>query len=508
MAKIEIQEVKIPNGKELLEDSYPLSFTLEESADGKKPYLKGKFGQVDTATANRRIYPRKVMSAQFARVQESIEGRCFYGELDHPSGDGRTKASRVSHLVTGLKLYEDGHFDGIVEFIPGTINGDQALAIARAGGKLGISSRGYGTTIPDAKGNSIVQEDYHMVAFDLVIDPANAGAFPNFVVESKEEDNMDLKTLKKEHPELIEALVAETRKVIEEEARNHARDALREDFEKQLKDSAVEIRDEVLKEARSELLSDPEVAGSKAAIEKVAKVVAPFLLRENEGSVINDLEKRLQEAEKKLAEADEKNAEANVEAEELAELAKEAFFHLYLEQTLHSDERREQIEGMLGDVTQFDSLDDLKERVEEIQEALSGDDEVKEEYDRDIARLEAEKKQLEEELETALTVSNQFAAKAYIERKLGRHPKADKVRTFLDEAGPIVSEDVDRLVEAFDAEFPASDEYDKIRGGLEKKRETHKGNGRPSANGGKVFGVNIEELAEAAGVHKDEEEEE
>lgn len=511
MAKIQITEVEIPSGKELLEDVYFPEFELvEDISGGKKPYLKGKFGQVDVPTANKRVYPRKVMESQFRRIEEAMNNRQLYGELDHP-GDGKTKAARVSHMIYGLTMHESGQFDGVCEIIPGTINGDQVLAILKAGGRLGISSRGYGTTVPDHRGNHIVQEDYHLMSFDLVVDPANAGAFPNFVVENKEVLDMDLATLKKEHPELVEELATEIKQEVESEARSHARNALREEFEEKLQDSAEELRGEVEESVRAELLADPEVAGSSVAIREIAKIMAPFILEENEVGAISDLEKRLQEAEKKLAEADEAKNRAIKEATELAELAKEAFFHLYLEQELHGSERREQVEGMLGDVTVFESLDDLKERVKEILDALSENDEVQEEHKREVAHLKAMNRRLEEQLEKSLMVSNQFAARAYIERKLANHPRAEDVRAFLEEADPMTQEDVDRLVEAFDAQNPVSDEFRRIRKGLKEDtdEDDNKGLGESRSNrrslraidgGGNVLGVAIGDLAEEAGL--------
>jgi len=505
MAKIQITEVEVPKGTELLEDVCFAEFALMEDSDGKKkPYFKGKFGQADIPTANKRVYPRKIMESQFSRMQEAMENRSMYGELDHP-GDGKTKAARVSHLITGLTMQEDGQFDGVAEIIPGTVNGDQALAITRAGGRLGISSRGYGSTIPDHKGNHVVQEDYHLVSFDLVVDPANAGAFPDYVVEDKEVLDMDLVTLKRDHSEMVEALADEIRQEIESEARTHAREALREEFEDNLQTSAEDIRGQVEESVREELLADPEVAGSSVAMRQVARLVAPFVLRENETSVIADLEKRIQEAERKLAESDEAKGIALREVSELAELAKEAFFHLFLEQELHGSDRREQVESILGDVTMFESLDDLKERVEEIVDALSEEDEIQEEHNREIEYLEAQNKQLQEQLETSLTVSNQFAAKAYIERKLATHPRANDVRSFLNEAEPMTQEDVDRLVESFDHSNPVSEEFQTIRKGINRERgdgglqDLREDRQLTVLDGGNVLGVNIDELAEEAG---------
>ena len=208
----EIQEVSIPAGAELLEDVCVLEFKpedLHEGEEGKRPYLKGRFGWVDKATANKRLYPRTIMAREIGRISESMKGRQVFGELDHP-GDGKTKLSRVSHFVTDVNITEDGEMVGTLEFIPGTINGDQALAIARAGGKLGVSSRGFGSVVSNPKGEDVVQEDYKLVTWDVVADPANAGAHPNFVVENKE-TSMYMDAVRKENPELVEQIASAVR---------------------------------------------------------------------------------------------------------------------------------------------------------------------------------------------------------------------------------------------------------------------------------------------------------
>lgn len=497
---IQIHETEIPAGKELLEDTFLAEFVLEEGSDSEgKPRLKGRFGQVDVPTANKRVYPRKIMEREFTRLKSIIEGGQCFGELDHPS-DGKTKLARVSHLVTGIQLAEGGEISGVIDLIPGTTNGDQALAIARAGGKLGISSRGYGTTVPDHKGNQIVQEDYTLVTFDLVADPANAGAYPQFVVEDRQEGHMDLETMKKDHPELVEALKRE----IESDARTHAREALREEFEKKLADSAAEIKAEAVEAAKAELLADPEVAGSSTAMRKIAEIVRPFILREDEESVVRDLEKRLQEAEKRVADADEGRLAAVKESEKLSSLAKEAYFHLFLERNLHGDERRTQIEGMLGDVNRFEDLDDLRKRVGEITSALAEADQVQEERRREVAVLEAKNRKLEEDLERSLKAANQFAVKAYIEKRLSGHPLAAKLRGFLNESRPSTVAEVNSFVSTFDSEFKTSDEYDRIQAGLKKRSAAkpldEEKDGDRKGSGATVMGVSMDVLRRRSGI--------
>jgi len=505
--RMQIAEFQIPEGKELLEDSgaefFALETALEEDKETgeKKAKLRGRFGQTDEATANKRLYPRKVMEREIKKLLGHITEGQMFGELDHP-GDGKTKLARVSHMITGLKIEDNGQISGELVIIPGTHNGDQALAIAKAGGKLGISSRGFGTTVPDTKGNYVVQEDYTLVSFDIVADPANAGAYPDYVVEHKEVPEMqDLKTLRKEQPELVESIERE----LNAEARDHARAALREEMEDKLVEAVDALREEALKEATRELLSDPEVAGAKSALKGISKLVRPFILREDEESMVSDLEARLEEAEKRVAEADDARQKAVSEAEELGKLAKEAFFHLYLERTLHGDDRREQVESLLGDLLAFENLDELSERVSEVRNALAEEDARQTESDDRVAQLEAEKALLAEQLEKSLMVGNQLAVKALIERKVGRHPQADKIRVFLNECNPSTREEVDALVEEFDEQFPVSPEYSQIRNDLRLENEDEVTGRRTPLEeddneGGNVLGVDMGILAEASGI--------
>jgi len=499
---LQIQEVEVPDGARLLEDVFELEFLpedLHEAKGDKKPYLKGRLGLTDQATANRRVYPRSLMVREIGRIAKDMADRKVYGELGHPK-DGKTDLDRVSHFVTEAKVTEDGEIQGVIEFIPGTRRGDQALAIARAGGKLGVSSRGFGSTSSDTKGNDVVQEDYKLVTWDIVADPANAGAHPNFVVEHKENNEMDLDILKKEHPELVEALMSEVR----EEARTHARDALREEFEEQLQTEGESIREEAVEVARSQLLEDPEVAGAATAMSEIKKLVTPFILDEDENRELARLKEKNRELEQIIADQDEALAEAREEAQELSSISKELGFHLYLEREIGGNDRLEQIMEMLGDVTEYADLDSLKERVEEIAAVLAEDDEAREQYEDRIAALEKKIALTEEQRDKALNIGKQFGIRAYIERKIADNPRASALRSYLDEAAPETKEDVDRLVESYTKANPTSDEFNRIRDdigrGLKRPVEDDGSRLQRSLNEGSILGVPMVELQRRADI--------
>ena len=502
--KQDIGNDNIAPGAELLEDVFfldvkPGDLCEGDEASGKRPYLKGRLGWVDKATANKRLYPRKVMGRELMRLKAPMENREIYGELDHP-GDGKTKLARVSHFVLAANITESGEIVGNIEFIPGTVNGDQALAVARAGGRLGVSSRGWGTLVPDGKGNNVVQEDFRLGTWDIVADPANVGAYPDFVVESKEEEDMDLEKLRTASPEAYVRLMEEAKKEVSPEAREHAREALRHEFEEQLRDESIKIREEAVEEARGQLLEDPTVAGASGAMERIKSVVAPFIMEEDVDGEIEELREQLSSMHERVAEQDVVIAELEEENEELVDLGKEFGFAFFLERELADNDRKDQIVEMLGDVSEYADLDELRERLSDVVSVLAEEDEKQQEYLSRIAELEAQATKLAEERDKALGIGHKFGIKAYIERKVSTSPHRGALRTFLDESRPASVEAVDRLVESFSKANPVSSEYMSVRRSMkersfEKRGKLGKGDSLQLTESVSIGGISIDELA-------------
>ncbi len=114
---------------------------LVEDKYGGPTVLEGVLQRSDVKNANGRIYPRSLWERTLAEgspVMKKVQERGMMGHLEHPK-DGVTKLSEVSHLVTSLKLKE---------------NGDVV-------GRIGISSRGSGTVGAGGR----VNEDYRLETF-------------------------------------------------------------------------------------------------------------------------------------------------------------------------------------------------------------------------------------------------------------------------------------------------------------------------------------------------------
>ena len=493
----------IPSDMPLLEDFFEFKVepgSLVEGKDGKKPRLRGPIGLVEESTANDRYYPRSIMEREIARLLESMTARKMYGELDHP-GDGKTKLSRVSHFVTEAAIKENNQIFGELELIPGTVNGDQALAIARAGGTLGVSSRGFGTTVPDKNGKHRVQEDYKLVTWDIVADPANAGAFPSFMGEHKELSMLTLEDLKSKNPDVVEALKEELLKELEPKSRDHAREALREEFETKLQEEGKTIREEAVKSAKEELLKDPDVAGAVGVVRQVKELISPYLFEGDENKMIKSLKDQITKLETQIADQDKGVLEAHKEVEEISGIAKELGYNLYLERKLGDSDEVKKVMSLLGDVKRFGSFDEFKEAVGDIIEALEEEDEERIKYEEKIAKLEKKNQKMQEALEQALTVGSKLGVRAYLEKKLSRHPRAEGAREYISEANPMTKDDVDRLLAAYNRENPLSEDFKRIRSGLKKGKVASSMKSRKPLQEGSenyILGVSLEELKERA----------
>jgi hypothetical protein len=361
---------------------------------------------------------------------------------------------------------------------------------------LGVSSRGFGSVVPNSKGENVVQEDYRLVTWDIVADPANAGACPNFVIEDKEEvskmnPKADLEKFKKEHPDLVEALRSE----YEPEARDHAREALREEFETRLKENGEAIREEAVGQAREELLHDPDVARSHTVINQIKEILVPEIISEDENKEISRLKDKVSSLEEQIAVQDETIISQQEEIEKIGAVAKEMGFKLYMAKELGED--AETVEDILGDVSRFENISQLRQAVSKIVETLETEEEDRSEQQEEVVRMERKIAALEEERDKALELGGQFAVRAYLEKRISQHPRAAKVREYVIEYSPSTKDEVDRLVEAYDGDHPVSDEYKRIQKGLSRTSIVEDVNPTsPRNRTGSVMGVSMADILE------------
>jgi hypothetical protein len=458
--------------------------------NGDKFIVRGEFARGDRATENRRLYRTGLWEREIKRLEKSLKENTVLGEADHPES-GRTSLKRVSHILTNLQIVDNVVVGECV--ILNTTEGKNLKAIFEGGGSIGVSSRGFGTVTPGKMGESIVNDDYKLITFDFVVDPANPTSYPTVYKESIEATQgvftggqlepetvteakiTTLSDLKESNPALWESFISDAEKELDqklakkwaqmivaekqagreegkEEAKADAAQALRAEFADNLKSALEQMRQEVATTVRAELMQDPEVAAAKPALENIKAALAPLFkspaVVEQDTAALAALQAKLDEANLKIKSLEEQNAE-------LAQWTKEAAYKYKLECIINQKgpEHAELVRNLVGNVTKFESLKDLEKRVSSIMEEITvlKDKAAKaaEAKDAEVKALQIENKRLESEKAKALTEAKKSELNAYFEKRLKNHPKAGAIRAIFERVGYSAEEDINVVLESF-----------------------------------------------------------
>jgi len=486
-------------GAELLIESTPFTFTLEESKDKPgKVIARGQFARFDRPTENKRYYGRHLWEREIKRLDESMKTRKVMGELDHPA-DGRTKLTRVSHLLTGLRI-EGQEIIGEAEVMD-TPNGRILKAIMAAGAQVGVSSRGFGSTKARSDGIDEVQEDFRLDTFDFVADPATRTAYPDVFTEERAkipEDDMGVTTeeLKKNYPGIVEEVQREGLRGLEEQVEARLTDS----FSMKLREAIEKVRAEVYEQVVSEAQSDPNVAGAKQILERIASMVASFGVPHQALKAIEEKDSEISDLRDKLAERELEIKAAREETAEMSKLAREAAYTLRLEQKIAGHSSADTIRKLIGDVSKFEKVEDLDGKIEALLKEFTNaneEDETVEELRGRVADLEKELQGAKEEVQKAnkrtleaIEVGEAAESMLHLERRLVANPYADQVRTAAARQGIKSIEDADALLESFvPHRRPDEDEAERIRAAIARgkqrslEEDTNGGRGNGKGNG-------------------------
>ena len=136
-------------------------------------YLTGRIQTAETKNGNGRIYPESVLRREIENYQTVIKDNRATGELDHPD-DSVINLKNVSHIVTEC-WWQGKDVMGKIKVLD-TPSGRILKDLINAGVKLGISSRGLGS-VQESMGNTVVQEDFQLICFDIVSEPSTPDAY-------------------------------------------------------------------------------------------------------------------------------------------------------------------------------------------------------------------------------------------------------------------------------------------------------------------------------------------
>lgn len=135
---------------------------------------------------NGRVYPKEVLLPQVEEYKKMVDDNSAVSEADHPDSS-IISLNNISHKIT--KMWwgtgdKENILFGTIKLIitPGFVKmgivsviGDKIVLYLQNGIKIGISSRGVGT-LKEVDGQNLVQDDFELIGFDLVVTPSTPGA--------------------------------------------------------------------------------------------------------------------------------------------------------------------------------------------------------------------------------------------------------------------------------------------------------------------------------------------
>jgi len=160
--------------KLITEMSY--DFEISEGKD-KAMYAVGIFSSAELLNNNKRMYKKSILEREVEKVQEKIEKKCLWGELGHPPNP-EVNPDKIALRTTQLE-WRGNDLYGKSKILD-TPMGLIAKTLVNEG-QMGISSRGLGTVGDDG----YVNEDFHLITWDLVTDPSNNPSWVNGIYEGQ-----------------------------------------------------------------------------------------------------------------------------------------------------------------------------------------------------------------------------------------------------------------------------------------------------------------------------------
>lgn len=157
---------------------YSYDFQISEAKNGKDMHIVGIFSTAEMENNNKRRYSKEILEREIEKVQGKIDKNCLWGELGHPPNP-EVNPDKIALKIENLE-WKANNVYGKAKLLD-TPMGAIAKTLVKEGA-MGISSRGLGTVAE----NGYVNEDFHLITYDLVTDPSNKPSWVNGVYEGRD----------------------------------------------------------------------------------------------------------------------------------------------------------------------------------------------------------------------------------------------------------------------------------------------------------------------------------
>jgi hypothetical protein len=144
-----------------------------QMSEGISFFMTGCMQAANQRNGNGRMYSEDILRREMEKYNQVIKDGRALGELDHPDSSVIT-LEKVSHMVIDT-WWEGNKVMGKVKVL-NTPCGLVLQELAKAGAKLGISSRGMGS-VTERNGLTVVQDDFQLICYDFVSEPSTFEAY-------------------------------------------------------------------------------------------------------------------------------------------------------------------------------------------------------------------------------------------------------------------------------------------------------------------------------------------
>ena len=256
--------------------------------------LEGPVADFQHPTRNGRLYSEKLWDNVLKNplVMEQFKNGGIVGELDHPADRDDICTEKVAIIMPEPPVKKNGQYYGKFNILD-TPCGRIVYTLAKAGFKLGVSSRGTGDV--NEYTDEVDPSTYEFTCFDVVLLPAVESARMKLVTESLDTKKFDYKKLLRE--DLNNA--NEKDKAIMEDTLNHLNDKLNEGW------------DDLLKNVNGDKYVDP-------ATGKESKQMTGIITKKtNKDSIDPQTRKSIKQAEKELDNLNKAESKFKADGEEV-----------------------------------------------------------------------------------------------------------------------------------------------------------------------------------------------
>ena len=232
--------------------------SLDESEEGKKKYIiSGPFMRADCPNGNNRIYPKEVCDNAINKLRPKVTDKQIKMMVDHPFWEGPSLSKVGALLLDISNVKEDGYAYYRAQVLD-TTEGKNLKVIMDAGGKIGCSTRGNGSSAYDKDWEGypgkyeVINPDYDLATIDFVDNPSvstttDYAQYENLMKRSQVMFK-NIEEMKTAHPKWIQSI---------EEAVSNLTDEKITKLEKELTDSKSNLKSVVdsLKESFGDMFT-------------------------------------------------------------------------------------------------------------------------------------------------------------------------------------------------------------------------------------------------------------